>query len=554
MVHEGQRMVSRQRAQPQRDLGEVHRHRVPVDSVQALPGDEAAGMDHLVLVGRNVRHLAVGAPRVDERVGKLAAGLDQEGPGAHGRVADLDVEDPRRGRRPAVLAAEPFEDGGQGMAHDGLGQLAGGVVGARSAALLVRLQHQGAGRNEVRGGVLVQHAVERRVQVFHRPGGAESLRDGVRQVPVRARLQPLRSAARPLRQQRVEIDRARSAELLRGLDGDGSARRDLHPKAHDGLVHRADLLHVEGAVGDAFAVEDEQLLQHPVHGAVGDERRPDALEPLPGARARTGPAPFEEREAVRVEQCAPALRQADRAAGAVVARSVVDEAKQHEQLRPGAEALVHGVRVEGCVFAQALVEAGERVVPDEGLVLRQHAALLGVEEEDEAQDHGEQSAVDVVAIAFGRERLAQQRCAGSVMGGLEPAQKLVERVHHLLGEALAHLVLVLAAVFQERGEPLAAGQCEEALLGEQHAECGAERAPGGPAHVRDAEVHPARAFAARGGDEAKRGAVEQQAGGNPGAAKETLGAPLGRGFQARAGTAAGRRNVEVPARVEHLHE
>ena len=90
-------------------------------------------MDHLVLVGRNHRHLAVGAPRIDERVGELAAGLDQEGAGAHGRVADLDVEDLRRGRRPAVLAAEPFEDGGQGMAHDWLGQLARGVVGARSA-------------------------------------------------------------------------------------------------------------------------------------------------------------------------------------------------------------------------------------------------------------------------------------------------------------------------------------------------------------------------------------------------------------------------------------
>ena len=249
----------------------------------------------------------------------------------------------------------------------------------------------------------------------------------------------------------------------------------------------------------------------------------------------------------------PALRQADRAAGAVVARSVVDEAKQHEELRPGTETLVHGVRVERGVFAQALVEAGERVVPDEGLVLRQHAALLGVEQEDEAQNDGEQTAVDVVAIAFGRERLAQQPSAGSVMGGLEPAQKLVERVHHLLGETLAHLVLVLAAVFQERGEPLAAGQCEEALLGKQQAECGAERAPGGPAHVRDAEVHPAGAFAARGGDEAKRGAVEQQAGGNPGAAKQTLRAPLGRGFKARAG-AAGRRHVEVPTRVEHLHE
>ena len=92
------------------------------------------------------------------------------------------------------------------------------------------------------------------------------------------------------------------------------------------------------------------------------------------------------------------------------------------------------------------------------------------------------------------------------------------------------------------------------MLGEQQAECGAQGAPGGPAHVRDAEVHPAGAFAARGGDEAKRGAVEQEAGGHPGAAKQTLRAPLGRGFEARAGTAAGRRNVEVPAGVEHLHE
>ena len=78
----------------------------------------------------------------------------------------------------------------------------------------------------------------------------------------------------------------------------------------------------------------------------------------------------------------------------------MDEAKQNEKLRPGAEALVHGVRVKGGVFTQALVETGERVVPDEGLVLRQHAALLGIEEEDEAQNDGEQAAIDVVAIAF----------------------------------------------------------------------------------------------------------------------------------------------------------
>ena len=99
----------------------------------------------------------------------------------------------------------------------------------RTAALLVRLQHQGASRNEVRSRVLVQHAVERRVQVFHRPGGAESLRDGVRQVPVDSRLQPFRPAARPLRQQRVEIDGARRAELLRGLVRRAGRKRGAVP-------------------------------------------------------------------------------------------------------------------------------------------------------------------------------------------------------------------------------------------------------------------------------------------------------------------------------------
>ena len=254
------------------------------------------------------------------------------------------------------------------MADDGLGQLPGRVVGSRSAALLVRLQHEGTGRDDVRGGVPVEHPVQGRVQVVHRPRCAEPLRDGVRDVPVRPRLEPSRAAALWLRQQRVEIDGARGAEPLRGPDGDRGAGRDLHAKAHDGLVHRADLLHVEGAVGDALTVEDEQLLQHPVDAAVGDQRRPDALDPLTGARA--GVAAFEEGVSVGVEERAEALGQADGAAGAVGGRAVVDEAKEHEELRPGAEALVHGVRVEGGVLAQAPVEAGERVVPGEGLVLR----------------------------------------------------------------------------------------------------------------------------------------------------------------------------------------
>ena len=129
-------------------------------------------------------------------------------------------------------------------------------------------------------------------------------------------------------------------------------------------------------------------------------------------------------------------------------------------------------------------------------------------------------------------------------------------MHHLFGEALAHLVLVLAAVLEEGGESLVSGESEEALFGEEEAQGGAEWAPSRPAHVGDAEVHPAGAFSARGGDEAKRDPVEEQAGGNPGAAEKALGAAVWRGFEARpcAGASTPGRRVEVLPRVQHLDE
>ncbi len=93
VVDEGERVVPGQRDEPERELGEVHRHGVPVHAVEAALGDEPAREDHLVLVGRDRGHLAVGVPGLDQRVAELAAGLDQERAGAHRRVADLEVED-----------------------------------------------------------------------------------------------------------------------------------------------------------------------------------------------------------------------------------------------------------------------------------------------------------------------------------------------------------------------------------------------------------------------------------------------------------------------------
>ena len=66
------------------------------------------------------------------------------------------------------------------------------------------------------------------------------------------------------------------------------------------------MLEVQGAVGDALAVQDDELLKHPVDGAVGDERRLDPLVDLPGAALR---AAFQEAVAIGVEQGAVARRQ-----------------------------------------------------------------------------------------------------------------------------------------------------------------------------------------------------------------------------------------------------
>ena len=96
--------------------------------------------------------------------------------------------------------------------------------------------------------VLVQNAVQRPVQIVYRLRFPEPFRDLVRDGAIGALLKPSPATGVRLCQQRVKIDRVRRAQLLRGLDGDGLAGGGLQAKAHDSLVHGADLLHVERAV------------------------------------------------------------------------------------------------------------------------------------------------------------------------------------------------------------------------------------------------------------------------------------------------------------------
>src|SRR4051794_13717726 len=95
VVHERESVVLRKRDEPQRHLGEVHGHGVPVHAVKAAQRDKPAREDKLVLVRWYLGYLTVGVPGLDQRVSELAAGFDEERPGPHRRVADLEIEDLR---------------------------------------------------------------------------------------------------------------------------------------------------------------------------------------------------------------------------------------------------------------------------------------------------------------------------------------------------------------------------------------------------------------------------------------------------------------------------
>ena len=343
------------------------------------------------------------------------------------------------------------------------------------------------------------------------------------------------------REQGVEVDHGRRPRRLAGADRHRASGRLLQAEPHHRLVDRADLLDVEGTVGESLAVEHEQPLEHLEHRAVGDSGRVDPLAGLPGADVR--PA-LEERVAARVEQDAVPGRH-PRLAGP---RPVVDHPEQGEQLRPGAVALVHRVRVMPGVLAQPGVQGGERVAPGERRLAGQHVAFLGVEEEHEAQQHGEQAAVDEVGVLV--QRAGEQLASAQLVGRLEAAQQCVERAEHLTGEPLGHLVLERAGAGQKRRESLRAGQGEQPPLGEQHPHRGADRPPGGLCHVGDIELQPAGALPARRGDQPERPRVAQQAGRYGRLAQQ----PLHAGVLGRVERVAARHGVERRSVVQHPHE
>ena len=111
-----------------------------------------------------VRH---DAPGPDELIAELAAGLDEERGGAHGDVADFELED-LLGRR-----ASPSRRriGSRVFCDDRFGEGARGVVRAAAAAFVGGLEDEAALGHGRGRGLAVDLFVQRGEQVVHGGGG-----------------------------------------------------------------------------------------------------------------------------------------------------------------------------------------------------------------------------------------------------------------------------------------------------------------------------------------------------------------------------------------------
>lgn len=338
MVEEGELVIARQRRKPKREPGEVGRHGVAVHAVEAALGDEAAGVQFLVLVGRERRALVrVEAPRLNEPRRELPARLHQEGARPHSRIAHLE----RQHRLGHGLRADSLEGGRQCMRHDGRGEVARGVMAARAAALVRGLQQRRARGPDLTAGraALVHHVEEGGAQLVRGARRGDSLLDFRRELAaLGVFLEPLEALlARHGGECREIYEHGRAVPLAR-LDRERGSGGGLGGEAHDRLVHRPDLLHVECAVGQALAAEREHPVEHAQHAAVRHRRHRDGV-------VGCGLS-LQEWEGLGVEQLAAA---AAHPAGAV---APVHQTEQGQQLVPSAAALLHGVGVQRLVLEQ----------------------------------------------------------------------------------------------------------------------------------------------------------------------------------------------------------
>ena len=199
----------------------------------------------------------------------------------------------------------------------------------------------------------------------------------------------------------------------------------------------------------------------------------------------------------------------------------MNEAEERQKLRPRAEARVHRVGIARLIVSQPLEEPRDRVVLLIHVARRHQAAVLGIEDEHQAHQRGEQPAVHLVRLFA--QHLRQQHALRIVVRALESADEIPQRLQHLAGQLGGDLVLRLAAPAQERGQPM---RLVLEIGDAAHVEQRDERAHHGAAErfgkMRELKRQVAGRLAVRRVDKAERCAVEEQADRDAGFAEQTF--------------------------------
>ncbi len=264
--------------------------------------------------------------------------------------------------------------------------------------------------------------------------------------------------------------------------------------------------------------EVEQVAKHPEDRAVGHLRQRVASARLAGESLA-----LEEREPSRVEEVALPRGDLDELAiGAVVTGPAVDQPEQADQVSPGPVALIHRVGVAPFVLDEPGEQAGDRVVADEEIVAGEGLALLGVKQEDQPHQNGEQPFIDLRGAVGPVANSGQKPTARILVGGLEPLDQLEKRGEHLLGKLGGDLVLELAALRQDLGKPLPAGQDMDSLVIQQSPQRRAGQAPRRLEKGFEREGDISRLLSLGPINQPDARILEDQADGNPGFVKQPL--------------------------------
>ncbi|MBK8696985.1 MAG: hypothetical protein IPN17_33175 [Deltaproteobacteria bacterium] len=123
--------------------------------------------------------------------------------------------------------------------------------------------------------------------------------------------------------------------------------------------------------------------------------------------------PFEERVDIWVEELPVARGHLEGS----VRCAVVHQAEEHQQPRPRTLPLLHGVGEAGDVLAQLGEEPRQRIRGLVDGITADEPAILGVEHEDQPQEHREHGPVDLAGRLA--EHVAQQPSARRIVGCLE---------------------------------------------------------------------------------------------------------------------------------------